>query len=92
MKIGDKVIWHTGEYAGEQGQREKSWHAEDKRGTIVATKTDDFYNAKVLIETTDGTRTWEFLHIKYRNSLHLESKMAECEQCQWWKQHVGEVK
>ena len=53
MKIGDRVVWHTGFYAGEQGQRGMSWWTEDKEGKIKKIKTD-----KVLISFRDGSREW----------------------------------
>jgi hypothetical protein len=86
MKIGDKVIWHTGNYAGEQGQREKSWWVSDKVGHIKELKTDDFGNEMVLIVVADHSMTWDYL-----KNVHPFETKEQCERCQWWAKMVGVV-
>jgi len=57
IKVGDKVTWHTGFMAGEQGQRDPSWFAEDKKCTVVRLRKN-----AALLETKDGARHWAGFH------------------------------
>lgn len=52
LRIGDKVVWHTGFYAGDMGQEHVWWPA-DKVGIIIRIE-----NNKYLLEMEDGTREW----------------------------------
>jgi hypothetical protein len=52
-KVGDRIVWHTGFYGAEQGQRTDSWWPEDKAGKVVQIKKD-----RVLIELKDHAREW----------------------------------
>jgi len=53
MKVGDKVIWHTGFYGAEQGQHGMTWWTQDKKGKVKRIKKN-----KVLISFSDGSREW----------------------------------
>ena len=55
IKIGDTVVWETGFYAGEQGQRGQSWWSQKRIGTVIEI---DFDNNKCLLEFDNLEREW----------------------------------
>ncbi len=52
-KVGMKVIHHTGEYSGEQGQLYPSWWPKDKDVRIIK-----MTKKRCLLEYKDQTRVW----------------------------------
>jgi hypothetical protein len=67
FNVGDRVVWHTGFYGAEQGQRDPTWWPNDKHGVVIETKRGDY-----LIEFQDGTRD-----LASPSELESESGFAE---------------
>ena len=53
FKVGDKVVYHTGSYGGEQGQRSPSWWPENKDGVVIEVIVN-----KCMVEFKDRSRLW----------------------------------
>ena len=56
MKVGDRVVHHTGSYGSEQGQMGASWQPYNEDGVIVEVAPD-----RVLVERGNGERKWASL-------------------------------
>jgi hypothetical protein len=51
--VEQRIVYHTGFYAHEQGQRDRTWWPNDKHGVVVEVREMD-----CLIEFPDKTREW----------------------------------